>query len=69
MLPRYPPFMFSKGGKRRPKALKQLAQQELGLSIQEGQHSSVDDARAALYLYQKHTGEGWRGPLGGGEGE
>lgn len=49
--------MFSKGGKRRPKALKQLAQQELGLTIQEGQHSSVDDARAALYLYQKHAGE------------
>jgi hypothetical protein len=38
-------------------ALKQLAQQQLGLSIQEGQHSSVDDARAALYLYQKHAGE------------
>jgi len=49
--------MFSKGGKRRPKALKQLSQQELGLAIQEGQHSSVDDARAALYLYQKHAGE------------
>lgn len=52
---RYPPFTFSKGGKRRPRALKLLAQQELGISIQEGQHSSVDDARAALYLYQKHA--------------
>jgi RNA exonuclease 4 len=49
--------MFSKGGKRRPKALKQLALQELGLAIQDGQHSSVDDARAALYLYLKHAGE------------
>ena len=48
--------MFSKGGKRRPRALKLLSQQELGLSIQEGQHSSIDDARAALYLYQKHAG-------------
>ena len=48
--------MFSKGGKRRPKALKQLALQELGLAIQDGQHSSVDDARAALYLYLKHAG-------------
>lgn len=48
--------MFSKGGKCRPRALKQLAQQELGLSIQEGQHSSIDDARAALYLYQQHAG-------------
>jgi hypothetical protein len=60
-LHRYPPFMFSKGGKRRPKALKQLAQSELGLTIQEGQHSSVDDARAALYLYQKHAGAMWWG--------
>eukprot|EP00879_Flechtneria_rotunda_P013909 GHRR01014526.1.p1 GENE.GHRR01014526.1~~GHRR01014526.1.p1 ORF type:complete len:363 (+),score=148.42 GHRR01014526.1:142-1089(+) len=52
---KYPPFMFSKGGKRRPRALKHLALQELGVNIQEGQHSSVDDARAALYLYQKHA--------------
>lgn len=29
--------------------------QELGVTIQEGEHSSVDDARAALYLYQKHA--------------
>lgn len=57
--------MFSKGGKRRPKALKQLALQELGLSIQEGQHSSVDDARAALYLYQKHSGVYLRTRVGG----
>lgn len=55
LLCRYPPFMFSKGGKRRPRALKVLTQQELGINIQEGQHSSVDDARAALYLYQKHA--------------
>jgi hypothetical protein len=38
--------MFSKGGKRKPRALRHLASQELGLAIQEGQHSSVDDARA-----------------------
>lgn len=38
--------MFSKGGKRRPRALRHLALQELGLVIQEGEHSSVDDARA-----------------------
>lgn len=47
--------MFSRGGKRRPRALRHLASQELGLAIQEGSHSSVDDARAALYLYQKHA--------------
>ncbi|WIA19162.1 hypothetical protein OEZ85_003808 [Tetradesmus obliquus] len=52
---KFPPFMFSKGGKRRPRALRHLALQELGLVIQEGEHSSVDDARAALYLYQKHA--------------
>ncbi|KAI8475493.1 MAG: ribonuclease H-like domain-containing protein [Monoraphidium minutum] len=50
---KYPPFMFSRGGKRRPQALRQLAKKELGLDIQEGEHSSVDDARAALYLYHK----------------
>jgi hypothetical protein len=48
--------MYSKGGKRKPRALRHLAEQELGLIIQQGQHSSVDDARAALYLYQKHAG-------------
>lgn len=40
--------MFSKGGKRRPRALRHLALQELGLAIQEGEHSSVDDARAGV---------------------
>ena len=47
--------MFSRGGKRRPRALRHLADQELGIAIQDGSHSSVDDARAALYLYQKHS--------------
>lgn len=45
--------MYSRGGKRRPQALRQLAKKELGLEIQTGEHSSVDDARAALYLYHK----------------
>ena len=45
--------MFSRGGKRRPQALRVLAKRELGLEIQAGEHSSVDDARAALYLYHK----------------
>ena len=54
---RYPPLMRSAGAPgRRPKArrLRDLASQHLGLVIQEGEHSPVDDARAALYLYQLH---------------
>jgi RNA exonuclease 4 len=52
---RYPPLMWSKpGSKKRAQALRVLAQRELGLKIQEGEHSPVDDARAALYLYHKH---------------
>jgi len=44
-------------GKRRPKALRVLAAQELGLDIQSGEHTPVDDARAALYLYLHHARE------------
>lgn len=53
---RYAPLMWQppSGGKPRPKALKVLAAEELGLNIQTGEHSPVDDARAALYLYHKH---------------
>jgi len=35
------------------RALRDLARQHLGLEIQQGEHSSVDDARAALALYKK----------------
>lgn len=45
------------GRKPKPKALRVLAKEELGLSIQDGAHSPVDDARAALYLYHKHRKE------------
>jgi RNA exonuclease 4 len=51
---RYPPLMFTKRGKKRAQALRVLAERELGLKIQEGEHNPVDDARAALYLYHKH---------------
>ena len=54
---KYPPLMRSPGAPgRKPKArkLRDLASQHLGLVIQEGEHSPVDDARAALYLYQLH---------------
>jgi RNA exonuclease 4 len=49
--------MYLRGGKRKPQSLKQLSKTELGLEIQSGEHSSVDDARAALYLYHKHRRE------------
>lgn len=50
---RYPPLMRATAPGRRPKprALRHLAAQHLGLTIQAGEHSPVDDARAALYLY------------------
>jgi RNA exonuclease 4 len=38
---------------RGSRSLKELCARELGLEIQAGEHSSVDDARAALLLYQK----------------
>ena len=52
----YPPLMMSigKGQKAKPRSLRHLAETELGLSIQAGEHSPVDDARSTLYLYHKH---------------
>ena len=54
---RYPPLMrpAQPGRKPRPRALRHLAFEELGLGIQEGEHSPVEDARSALYLYQKNA--------------
>ena len=51
---RYPPFMraTAPGRKPKPRRLRDLAAEVLGLAIQGGAHSPVDDARAALYLYQ-----------------
>lgn len=53
---RYPPLMRATipGRRPKPRALRHLALEHLGLTIQAGEHSPVDDARAALYLYQKH---------------
>ena len=52
----YPPLMMSmgRGSKPRPRSLRHLAESELGLTIQAGEHSPVDDARSTLYLYHKH---------------
>lgn len=78
---RYPPLKRrGEDGKLRPRALRELAAEQLGLEIQSGAHCSVVDARAALYLYHKHAErwEAWRGEVkgvreggedGGGEGE
>jgi hypothetical protein len=53
---RFPPLMraTAPGRKPRPRALRHLAREHLGLDIQDGEHSPVDDARAALYLYHMH---------------
>ncbi|KAK9832227.1 hypothetical protein WJX74_003703 [Apatococcus lobatus] len=52
----YPPLMRKVGptGRLKPQALRNLAAAQLGLAIQAGEHSPVDDARATLYLYHRH---------------
>ena len=54
---KFPPLMKASlsGSKPKPRALRHLAFEELGLGIQEGEHSPVEDARCALYLYQRHA--------------
>jgi len=49
-----------------PMSLKRLADRELGLSIQNGAHSSVEDARVALMLYKKYRKE-WEQKLAKGQ--
>ncbi|KAJ9527270.1 hypothetical protein QJQ45_025518, partial [Haematococcus lacustris] len=51
---RYPPFMTGRGRSRKSQPLRKLAASELGLHIQEGEHSPVEDARAAMKLYLLH---------------
>ncbi|CAG8483461.1 6009_t:CDS:2 [Ambispora leptoticha] len=38
-------------------SLKKLAQEELGLIIQQGEHSSVEDAQVCMLLFRKHKKE------------
>lgn len=45
---------FKKYGHGPKPALKVLAREILGLDIQQGQHSSVEDARVAMLLFRKH---------------
>ncbi|XP_071723610.1 RNA exonuclease 4-like [Rutidosis leptorrhynchoides] len=42
---------------RRRKALRHLAAEFLGVTIQNGEHCPVEDARVAMLLYQKHRKE------------
>ncbi|TPX30806.1 hypothetical protein SmJEL517_g05716 [Synchytrium microbalum] len=51
----YKPFQRAVDSKK--PALKRLAAQILNISIQEGSHSSVEDARVAMLLYQMHRVE------------
>jgi RNA exonuclease 4 len=55
---KYKPMLRARanGRKARPKALRQLTKELLGVQIQDGAHSPVIDARAALELYKKHRG-------------
>ena len=41
----------------KPRALRHLAQEHLAMAIQSSEHCPIEDARAALGLYQKHRKE------------
>lgn len=49
---KYPPFR--KYGNGRKPALRLLAQQILSVEIQDGAHSSIEDARVTMLLFRKH---------------
>lgn len=49
---KYRPFRALCKGKT--PSLKKLSQEVLGLTIQQGEHDSVDDARVAMLLYRAH---------------
>lgn len=45
---------FKKYGNGRKPALRNLAQEVLGMDIQQGAHSSIEDARVTMLLFRKH---------------
>ncbi|KAF8925019.1 ribonuclease H-like domain-containing protein [Dissophora ornata] len=57
---RYQPFRALAKGKT--PSLKRLALEILGIKIQDGSHSSVEDARITILLYRKHK-EAWDSSL------
>ncbi|KAI1297943.1 3'-5' exonuclease [Mortierella claussenii] len=57
---RYQPFRALAKGKT--PSLKKLAQEILGIKIQHGSHSSVEDARITILLYRKHK-DAWDSSL------
>lgn len=63
---KYRPFRKISKGKN--PSLKRLAQEFLGLSIQDGEHDSVEDARVAMLLYRAHKDE-WENYLFRQEGK
>lgn len=63
---KYRPFRALCRGKT--PSLKRLAQEILGLSIQGGEHDSVDDARVAMLLYRAHK-DAWENYLFRQEGK
>lgn len=56
---RYPPLRSENG---RPRALRHLAAELLGVEIQTNGHCSVQDARAAMYIYD-HLKQQWEDSL------
>lgn len=63
---KYRPFRTMTRGKT--PSLKRLAQEVLGLTIQTGEHDSVDDARVAMLLYRSHK-DAWENYLFRQEGK
>ncbi|KAF9425470.1 3'-5' exonuclease [Entomortierella beljakovae] len=57
---RYQPFRALAKGKT--PSLKKLAEEILGIKIQHGSHSSVEDARITILLYRKHK-DAWDSSL------
>mmetsp|Transcript_48856 Transcript_48856/g.110878 ORF Transcript_48856/g.110878 Transcript_48856/m.110878 type:complete len:282 (-) Transcript_48856:19-864(-) len=59
---RYRPMMRYQRGKFRPRKLKELAKENLGLEIQGGEHTPDEDANAAMLLYRLKRNE-WESNL------
>lgn len=63
----YRPVMRCTDEGMKPRKLKHMALDELGATIQDGEHRPDDDARAALYIYHKHQ-SAWERSVNGSTG-